>query len=487
MQAVLADIQNGAFAERFIDDQDAGAPEFKALREKGEQHPIEATGRELRKLMRLGQAARTPTTSRAPPRADPPDLTERHPGSGRGAVRGLPGRRADPGSHGRTWSAERGLSRDAPRHRTRPAVPGSDDPRRRPAPADVPVASGYARMGQPRRRDDDDRRAGRAGRARSRGAVDDLRIAAFWQAARGHVGMGKMDQRHGRDAGRRRPAAVVVVRRRRRGGRAARPGARRRRTATALAVAELTQVGARGPARGGPVDRRGRRRGPAALLRTTEVEVVPFDQVTAEHAAAEAEGDGTLDSWRAQHEASGGGCSGRRSRRRSRSCWSGSSSIYPTSGPTPAGRLTASVSVRSETPVPSGGTGSRLGAMADTTAARHIRLAVIAGDGIGPEVVARGAEGARPALHGTRSPRSRPRSTTSAPAAGTRPARRCRTPCWRSSRPRRDPARRHRRPERAERRAGARPAAASCASRWTTTSTCARPALPGRRAARWPA
>ncbi len=51
MQEVLADIQNGAFAKRFIDDQDAGAPEFKALRAKGEQHPIEKTGRELRKLM----------------------------------------------------------------------------------------------------------------------------------------------------------------------------------------------------------------------------------------------------------------------------------------------------------------------------------------------------------------------------------------------------------------------------------------------------
>jgi ketol-acid reductoisomerase len=51
MQAVLADIQSGAFAKRFIEDQDAGAPEFKALRAKGEQHPIEATGRELRKLM----------------------------------------------------------------------------------------------------------------------------------------------------------------------------------------------------------------------------------------------------------------------------------------------------------------------------------------------------------------------------------------------------------------------------------------------------
>jgi ketol-acid reductoisomerase len=51
MQDVLADIKNGSFAKRFIDDQDAGAPEFKELRAKGEQHPIEATGRELRKLM----------------------------------------------------------------------------------------------------------------------------------------------------------------------------------------------------------------------------------------------------------------------------------------------------------------------------------------------------------------------------------------------------------------------------------------------------
>ncbi len=51
MKAVLADIQSGAFAKRFIDDQDAGAPEFKALRTKGAAHPIEAVGRELRKMM----------------------------------------------------------------------------------------------------------------------------------------------------------------------------------------------------------------------------------------------------------------------------------------------------------------------------------------------------------------------------------------------------------------------------------------------------
>ncbi|GAA3762524.1 ketol-acid reductoisomerase [Microbacterium kribbense] len=50
MKAVLADIQSGAFAKRFIDDQDNGGTEFLALREKEEQHPIEATGRELRAL-----------------------------------------------------------------------------------------------------------------------------------------------------------------------------------------------------------------------------------------------------------------------------------------------------------------------------------------------------------------------------------------------------------------------------------------------------
>ena len=51
MQAVLEDIRNGAFPQRFIDDQDAGGPEFAELRKKGETHPIEQTGRDLRKLM----------------------------------------------------------------------------------------------------------------------------------------------------------------------------------------------------------------------------------------------------------------------------------------------------------------------------------------------------------------------------------------------------------------------------------------------------
>jgi len=50
MKAVLDDIQNGNFPTRFINDQDAGAPEFKALREKGAAHPIEAVGKNLRTM-----------------------------------------------------------------------------------------------------------------------------------------------------------------------------------------------------------------------------------------------------------------------------------------------------------------------------------------------------------------------------------------------------------------------------------------------------
>ena len=51
MKSILGKIQDGSFAQRFIDDEDAGGPEFKALRARGEAHPIEQTGRELRKLM----------------------------------------------------------------------------------------------------------------------------------------------------------------------------------------------------------------------------------------------------------------------------------------------------------------------------------------------------------------------------------------------------------------------------------------------------
>jgi ketol-acid reductoisomerase len=50
MKTILSEIQSGAFAKRFIDDQEAGGIEFKALRAKGETHIIENVGRELRKM-----------------------------------------------------------------------------------------------------------------------------------------------------------------------------------------------------------------------------------------------------------------------------------------------------------------------------------------------------------------------------------------------------------------------------------------------------
>ena len=56
MKAVLADIQSGAFAKRFIEDQDNGGAEFIELRTKAEKHPVETTGRELRKLFAWKQS-----------------------------------------------------------------------------------------------------------------------------------------------------------------------------------------------------------------------------------------------------------------------------------------------------------------------------------------------------------------------------------------------------------------------------------------------
>ena len=50
MKAILADIQSGAFAKRFIDDQDNGAEEFKKLRAEEAEHPIEKVGKDLRKM-----------------------------------------------------------------------------------------------------------------------------------------------------------------------------------------------------------------------------------------------------------------------------------------------------------------------------------------------------------------------------------------------------------------------------------------------------
>jgi len=42
---------------------------------------------------------------------------------------------------------------------------------------------------------------------------------------------------------------------------------------------------------------------PHIVLRTTQVDVVPFEEVPASHASAEGEGDRSLEHWRREHEA----------------------------------------------------------------------------------------------------------------------------------------------------------------------------------------
>jgi ketol-acid reductoisomerase len=51
MKEILKDIQSGAFAKRFIDDQNSGRKEFEAFRKQDREHKIEIVGAELRAAM----------------------------------------------------------------------------------------------------------------------------------------------------------------------------------------------------------------------------------------------------------------------------------------------------------------------------------------------------------------------------------------------------------------------------------------------------
>jgi ketol-acid reductoisomerase len=51
MKGLLADIQDGSFAKRFIEDQNTGRKEFEKFRSEERGHPIEKVGAELRKAM----------------------------------------------------------------------------------------------------------------------------------------------------------------------------------------------------------------------------------------------------------------------------------------------------------------------------------------------------------------------------------------------------------------------------------------------------
>ena len=51
MKRILEEIQSGEFAREWILENMAGRPRFQALRRKGQSHPIEALGRNLREMM----------------------------------------------------------------------------------------------------------------------------------------------------------------------------------------------------------------------------------------------------------------------------------------------------------------------------------------------------------------------------------------------------------------------------------------------------
>jgi ketol-acid reductoisomerase len=51
MRRILAEIRDGSFARRWIEEYDSGSPNFTRMREAERQHPIERTGERLRPLM----------------------------------------------------------------------------------------------------------------------------------------------------------------------------------------------------------------------------------------------------------------------------------------------------------------------------------------------------------------------------------------------------------------------------------------------------
>ncbi|MCB1233921.1 MAG: ketol-acid reductoisomerase, partial [Verrucomicrobiae bacterium] len=51
MKAALKNIQSGKFAKEWIQENETGQKNFKALRKAGEEHPIEKVGKRLRGLM----------------------------------------------------------------------------------------------------------------------------------------------------------------------------------------------------------------------------------------------------------------------------------------------------------------------------------------------------------------------------------------------------------------------------------------------------
>jgi ketol-acid reductoisomerase len=51
MKKILKEVQDGTFAREWINEAKSGAKNFKAMKERDKNHPVEVTGRKLRKLM----------------------------------------------------------------------------------------------------------------------------------------------------------------------------------------------------------------------------------------------------------------------------------------------------------------------------------------------------------------------------------------------------------------------------------------------------
>ncbi|MGW0034222.1 ketol-acid reductoisomerase, partial [Streptomyces sp. NPDC003314] len=51
MKKVLTDIQDGTFAKNWMDEYHGGLKKYNAYKTQDEQHLLETTGKELRKLM----------------------------------------------------------------------------------------------------------------------------------------------------------------------------------------------------------------------------------------------------------------------------------------------------------------------------------------------------------------------------------------------------------------------------------------------------
>lgn len=128
-------------------------------------------------------------------------------------------------------------------------------------------------------------------------------LVAFWQAAQGHLGLGRMDVVMGPgghelvppptwsfgDTPQLADELVDLV-------------LAGRKTATAGAVRDYEDEGEALPQVGDLAVVTDGSGTPRVVLRATQVDVVPFDEVDAEHAALEGEGDGSLESWRRDHE-----------------------------------------------------------------------------------------------------------------------------------------------------------------------------------------